>query len=127
MTFDLKSLGWDVSFASAYARCAGRDHRPGRVIRADRGVCTVMTADGSIRASLSGGLLAAAAADPAALPCTGDWVAVRRWPDERLTLDAVLPRRTAIVRRTSSRAAVGQVLAANIDASAVVEPMDPSP
>ena len=122
MTFDLASLGWDGSYTMP-----GGDARPGRVVRVDRGVCTVLCAEGAVRASLAGAILSAAAADPVSLPCAGDWVTVRTWPDERITVEAVLPRRTAIVRRTSDKDSVGQVLAANVDVAAVVEPMHPAP
>jgi len=124
----LSSLGWSEALGSAYPTLmADPGHRPGRVLRADRGVCTVLTETGVDRASLGGLALRAAAADPAALPCAGDWVLVRRWPDHRTTLEVVLPRRTAIVRRTAGKDATGQVLAANIDTAAVVEPMDSGP
>ncbi|HEX7744849.1 MAG TPA: ribosome small subunit-dependent GTPase A [Micromonosporaceae bacterium] len=125
MTFELASLGWDAHFAGAY-RATGAD-RPGRVVRVDRGVCTALCADGTVRASLGGGVLCVAAADPARLPCAGDWIVVRTWPDGRVTAEAVLPRRTAIVRRTAGKDSTGQVLAANVDTAAVVEPMDPEP
>jgi len=128
MSIDLSALGWDDAFAAVYA--AGHDRpgqRPARVSRVDRGVCTAIAADGPLRASLGGGLLARAARDPGALPCAGDWLVVRTWPDERLTAEAVLPRRTAIVRAVAGEESFGQVLAANIDAVAVVEPVDPSP
>lgn len=127
MTFDLSSLGWDDVFASAYARFDRRDHRPARVVRVDRGVCSILSAAGAARASTGGALLAAAAADPVALPCAGDWVVVRTWPDARTTIEAVLPRRTAIVRASAGREAAGQVLAANIDTAAAVVPVDPAP
>lgn len=127
MTFDLSSLGWDDDLTAGYLRYDRPDQCPGRVTRADRGVCTVLTGAGAIRASVAGSLLAAAAREPVAMPCAGDWVAVRRWPDGRLTIEAVLPRRTSIVRRTSDKQSQGQVLAANLDAAAVVEPMHPTP
>lgn len=129
MTLELARLGWDGTFAAAYAArgLPDGDHQPGRVLRADRGVCTVITSAGTVRASLAGALLAAAAADPASLPCAGDWVVVRWWPDGRTTADVVLPRRTAVVRRTADKDATGQVLAANVDTVAVVEPIDPTP
>jgi ribosome biogenesis GTPase len=128
MTLDLVSLGWDVSIATAFAGMSreGND-QPGRVARVDRGVCTVLCAGGAVRASLAGTVLAAAAADPSRLPCAGDWVVVRTWPDARITIEAVLPRRTVIVRRTADKDASGQALAANVDAVAVVEPMHPAP
>jgi ribosome biogenesis GTPase len=127
MSFDLPSLGWDDVFAAAYRERASDGDRPGRVLRADRGVCTVLTADGAIRASLAGGVLARAAREPETLPCAGDWLVVRDWPDDRITVEAVLPRHTALVRRTADKDSTGQVLAANVDAAAVVEPIDPSP
>jgi ribosome biogenesis GTPase len=127
MTYDLSRLGWDEFFASRFGPLDRSDSCPGRVLRADRGVCTVLGADGVLRASLAGGVLLAAARDPARLPCAGDWVVVRRWPDRRLTVEAVLPRRTTLIRRTAGKDSSGQVLAANMDTVAVVEPMHPAP
>jgi ribosome biogenesis GTPase len=72
-------------------------------------------------------MLARVARDPVELPCAGDWVAIRVWPDQRATIEAVLPRRTRVVRATAGEQSHGQVLAANLDAAAVVEPMDPAP
>jgi ribosome biogenesis GTPase len=126
MTHDLSPLGWDETFASAYRRFERRDAAPARVLRADRGVCTVLGADGVSRASLAGAVLLAAAHDPAALPCAGDWVVVRRWPDRRSTVESVLPRRTALRRGADMDPAV-QVLGANMDTVAVVEPTEPAP
>lgn len=106
----------------------GIGYLPGRVLRVDRGVCTVLTASGGVaRASLAGTALVRAAGDPLALPCAGDWLLLRGWPDDRLTVEAVLPRRTVVIRRTAGKDASGQVLAANMDTAAVVEPMDPGP
>jgi ribosome biogenesis GTPase len=125
MKQDLSQLGWDQLFASSYR--PSKDSEPARVLRADRGVCTVLAAGGVTRASLAGGLLMAAAGDPARLPCAGDWVVLRHWPDRRTTVECVLPRRTTLIRRTADKDASGQVLAANMDTVAVVEPMEPAP
>jgi ribosome biogenesis GTPase / thiamine phosphate phosphatase len=124
---ELADLGWDAEFAAAYARYDVRGQRPARVTRMDRGVATVRTATGTHRASLGAAHLVRTCRDPLALPCAGDWVVVRTWPDRRTTLEAVLPRRTQVVRRYSDDESRGQVLAANIDVAAVVEPMDPAP
>lgn len=124
MNIDLASLGWD---AFRTMRRPRRGLTPGRVTRVDRGICTVLGEGGTVRASLAGSVLAQAAQDPAALPCVGDWVLLRTWPDARLTLEVVLPRRSAIVRRTAGKDSTGQVLAANLDTAAVVEPMHPAP
>jgi ribosome biogenesis GTPase len=127
MTFDLSSLGWDSGFRTAYAGYARADQHPARVARVDRGVCTAIGADGPERVTLGGALLAAAAQDPTRLPGTGDWVAVRIWPDGRATVEAVLPRRTAIIRAAAGKESLPQVLAANVDSVAVVAPVDPEP
>jgi ribosome biogenesis GTPase len=127
MSNTLASLGWDAGFAYSYRRFDRIDCQPGRVARVDRGVCTVLTESGVVRASVAGSLLTAAAADPTALPCAGDWAVVRTWPGRRITLELVLPRRTAVVRNSAARDSYGQVLAANLDLAAVVEPLDPSP
>src|SRR4051794_388695 len=127
MRVDLSSLGWDDGFAAAYSPFDRPDQRPARITRVDRGVCTALGASGSIRASLGGAVLNAAASDPRTLPCPGDWVAVRHWPDDRLTVEAVLARRTAVVRASAGKESAGQGLAANLDAAAVVEPLEPDP
>lgn len=129
MTYDLASLGWDAALATMFAIHPGAgdgDHWPGRVCRVERGVCTVLTGTGAARASLAGTVLATTAGDPAGLPGPGDWVVVRGWPDQRTTVEAVLPRRASIVRAAGT-AQPGQVLAANMDTVAVVEPLDPAP
>ncbi|MEV4349755.1 ribosome small subunit-dependent GTPase A [Actinoplanes sp. NPDC049596] len=127
MSHDLSQLGWDDDFASAYRRFDRSDASAGRVLRADRGVCTVLETTGVTRASLAGGVLLSAAGDPSRLPCAGDWVVLRHWPDRRVTIECVLPRRTTLIRRTSDKDSTGQVLAANMDTVAVVEPIHPEP
>ena len=89
MTIDLTALGWDADRAEYAARRG--EHHPGRVARVDRGVCTVLTAAGPVRASLGPAVLTAAAQDPSALPCAGDWVLLTHWPDRRITVAACCP------------------------------------
>lgn len=127
MSVDLVSLGWDAGFAAAYTPYDRPDQYPARVARVDRGICTVLSAAGTARASLGGALLVLAGRDPIELPCTGDWVAVREWPDERYTIEGVLPRRTQVLPVRAGDPSFGQALAANLDAAAVVEPMHPAP
>ena len=127
MTFDLASLGWDGAYATVFAPCARPDTRPARVTRVDRGACTVISEKGAERATYAGSLLSAARRDPTRLPCAGDWVVLRAWPDRRITVEGVLPRRTALVRSAAGATSHQQVLAANVDAIAIVEPVDPQP
>lgn len=136
-TLDLVSLGWDPSWprltdaAPALGNDVGgergADRRPGRIARVDKGICTVLTAAGPVRASLGGDVLDAMAADPTDGPCTGDWCLVRSWPDGPLTVDVLGERRTRILRADASRGSHGQVLAANVDLAAIVVGLHPEP
>jgi ribosome biogenesis GTPase / thiamine phosphate phosphatase len=121
----LAALGWDDAWA-AQARTLTAD-AVGRVSRVDRGVCTVLSAEGAARASLGGDLLDATAHDTTEAPCTGDWVTLRHWPDERTTAEAVLPRRSSIVRADPSPTSQGQVLAANVTVVGVAAGLDQVP
>jgi len=124
--FDLAALGWDDSWqraASPYAEVG----EPGRVVRVDRGMCKTITASGPVRATLGAGALEASGHDPVDGPCTGDWVVLRSWPDGPITVEAVLPRRTVIVRAEAARGSRGQALAANADHVAVVVALHPEP
>jgi len=119
---ELAHLGWDAGWAAvARSQTAGVS---GRVTRVDRGVCTVLTTTGALRAGFGGPLLGRIARDAAEAPCAGDWVSLRRWPDARVTAEAVLPRRTSVVRAEAGLRARGQVLAANATVVAVTVALD---
>jgi ribosome biogenesis GTPase / thiamine phosphate phosphatase len=124
MSATLQALGLDGATADFLQSVPGI---AGRVARVDKGLATVLTEDGPVRATWSGALLAAMASDPQAGPCTGDWVVLRHWPDDRITVDCVAPRRTAIVRAEVSGTSKGQVLAANVDVIAIVVGLHPEP
>lgn len=124
--FPLHQLGWDDSWREQFSAC-GREGAPGRVARVDRGLCSVLTGAGVARASWGTELLDAVSADPLLAPCTGDWGVVRQWPDGPTTLEAVLPRRTAVVRAEAAGTSMGQLLAANVDVVAVVVALHPEP
>ncbi|MDQ1601800.1 MAG: ribosome biosis GTPase / thiamine phosphate phosphatase [Actinomycetota bacterium] len=124
---DLSTLGWDDSFHDTFAPYAA-EHVAARVSRVDRGACDALAADGPMRLTFSGAVLAAGATDPVSTPCVGDWVAARIWPDGRVTVEAVLPRRTAFVRAgVTPGTSHGQVLATNVDLAVVVEGLHPEP
>lgn len=114
----LAPYGWDEHWAAAFAPYTGRGLLPGRVVRVARGRCDLVTPAGPVRAG-TGRLVPR---DPAEAVCTGDWAAVDPDGDPR-PVRAVLPRRTAFVRSTSSERSEGQVLAANIDHAVVCVPL----
>ncbi|MFI1167757.1 ribosome small subunit-dependent GTPase A [Streptomyces sp. NPDC020801] len=106
----LAPYGWDPGWESEFAPYAGQGLVPGRVIRVDRGLCDVVTPDGTVRADTE----FVVPRDPMKVVCTGDWAAVDPGGDPRF-VRTLLPRRTAFVRSTSSKRSEGQILAANVD------------
>lgn len=112
----LVDLGFTTDLAAHAGTRLGDELVPGRVCRVDRGGLEVIVEEGDgvtgLHTTLAPGLLAAAELDT---PVTGDWVLMRRWPDGPVTVEQVLPRRTAIVRAAPVRAARPQLLAANVD------------
>lgn len=106
------------------------EFRTGVVVRVDRATAVVEDRDGGgepVRATWGGSLLAAIAENPEAAPTTGDHVGLRFWPDDRITVDAVVPRRTLLTRADADGGSKRQVLAANVDTVAVVEGLVPDP
>lgn len=126
----LAQLGWDDSWASAVPDPLPPTAAVGRVTRADRDSCDVLTAvpDGlaTVTAAWSAALQRAHRGDPTHSPVTGDWVLLTRSGTGH-SVDQVLPRRSAVVRAQVDRSSRGQVLAANADVVAVVEGLTPDP
>ncbi|WP_443042991.1 ribosome small subunit-dependent GTPase A [Streptomyces sp. NBC_00370] len=107
--------GWDADWETEFVPYAERGLLPGRVVRVDRGLCDVVTAEGLVRADTE----FVVPRDPMKVVCTGDWVAVDPEGDDPRFVRTLLPRRTAFVRSTSSKRSEGQILAANIDHTVV--------
>jgi ribosome biogenesis GTPase len=128
----LAHLGFDEGWAVAFAATSTvhvdtRPRRPALVVRTDKGACDLLGETGPDRATWGADVLAAAARDPLAVPTTGDWVVAQPWPDGHSTIEAVLPRRTCLVRAQVNGSSSGQALAANVDVVAIVEGLVPDP
>ena len=88
---------------------------PGRVIVEHRGAWDVVTGSVTVRAGLPGAPRRAAASRGSP-PAVGDWVALRPADGAApASIIAILPRRSAFVRREPGRAEAEQVIAANVD------------
>lgn len=120
----LETIGYDPQMAGW---AASADTTVGRVVRVDRGIAVVVTEAGPLRASYGSDLLGRIAVEASDAPCTGDWCVLRDWPDHRVTMERLLPRRTAVVRATAGEHSYGQLLCANIDFAAVVVSLHPTP
>jgi ribosome biogenesis GTPase / thiamine phosphate phosphatase len=119
----LEAIGYDREVAR-WAVAA--DCRAGRVVSVEEGIASLLTERGAVDASFGGSLLGKIAADPAQAPCAGDWGVVRDWPDKRVTLERLVPRRTTLVREIRGMPA-GEVVCANVDIVAMVVALEPRP
>jgi ribosome biogenesis GTPase len=119
----IKQYGWSDPLARAFEPHARAGHVPGRVVVQQRNGYLVATDEGELRAKPSGRLRHEAR--EAGHPAVGDWVALSRNLVERTaTIHAILPRRTAFVRRAADSTQTPQVVAANIDLAFIVTSMN---
>ena len=106
-------LGWNSFFDAHAAALAGRDYVFARVVEEQRGLSRV-SGDVDAWAEVSG-KFRYEAADAAAFPAIGDWVAVRG-----NLIHHVLERRSVVSRAAAGRTTAEQVVAANVDTIFVV-------
>jgi ribosome biogenesis GTPase len=124
-TMTLGELGWSEDLSRAFEAWAGKaDVQPGRVIIEFNYICRVWCAGEEIEAVRSG-RLSHRATSRGELPAVGDWVVVRKRPDEdRGAIVAVLPRRSWFSRRMAGQVTDEQVVAANVDVVFIVMALD---
>ena len=115
----LATLGWDASFAAAFEPYESEGLVPARIAVRHHGPSVLLTELGEL-----GGMPAGRMRDDE-LPVVGDWVAARPLPGERRAIiEAVLPRRSAFVRKEAWRRTVEQVVAANVDTVFLMSAVD---
>jgi ribosome biogenesis GTPase len=123
MTLEL--LGWDQHLDRAFAAWADTpDVQPGRILIEFNYICRVWSGGKEIEA-VRAGRLKHRATSRGELPAVGDWVVVRKRPDEnRGAIIAVLPRRSWFSRRMAGQVTDEQVVAANVDVVFIVMALD---
>jgi len=123
----LVELGWTADQSVALQPHAARGLLPARVTQQHKDRCVVHTGDAEWPAGIAGRLRheARGAED---LPAVGDWVAVSPpLGGGAARIDALLPRRTALMRKRPDRAVEAQLLAANVEVVFVVESLQEEP
>jgi ribosome biogenesis GTPase len=119
----IEQYGWSDALRLTFEPHARAGYIPGRIVVQQREAHLVVTDGGILSARLSGSLRHKAR--EAGHPAAGDWVALSAKPGEaKATIHAVLPRRTAFVRRAADSVQTLQVIAANIDVVFVVTSMN---
>jgi ribosome biogenesis GTPase len=121
----LAELGWNDTFAAAFAPYAAEGCVPARVTLELKGFFEV-SGDGDPRLGEVTGKFIHDARTAADYPAIGDWVAITPQPgdDTRANIHAVLPRRTKFSRKAAGIEAIEQVVAANVDTVFLVSGLD---
>jgi ribosome biogenesis GTPase len=120
----LAELGWNGRFEDEFKPFADLGLVSARVVREDRQVYTVVGEQGTLAAEVTG-KLRHEAESTSDFPAVGDWVAIQPRADEgKATIHAVLPRKSAFIRKEAGVRTEGQVLAANVDTVFLVVGLD---
>jgi ribosome biogenesis GTPase / thiamine phosphate phosphatase len=114
----LAALGWDADFARDFAPFQAQGRAAARVVAEHRGRYVVADGDSERPATLAGRLRHRARGRED-LPAAGDWVALGAGDDGTASIHAVLPRRSAFIRKAAGEATEAQVLAANVDTALI--------
>ncbi|MGC4114306.1 MAG: ribosome small subunit-dependent GTPase A [Myxococcales bacterium] len=114
---ELQAVGWGPFFEENFKQVARATFVPARIAAEHRGRFDTWTAEGEVEARLAGRLQRELRGE--LKPTVGDWVALRVGGG-LATVEQVLPRRTAFVRRAVGERDEAQVVAANVDAVLLV-------
>ena len=118
----LAALGWTDEFEAAFTTYEERGFRPARVVAEHRGGYYVRSEIGDRLAQARGRMR-----DDeiwGGMPAVGDWVVVCDAPGDRFAIEALLPRRTKVSRKTPWLKAEEHILVANVDTVLLVNGLD---
>jgi ribosome biogenesis GTPase len=118
---NLADLGFDTWFEEQARALREPGQELARVTAVDRGRYLVRAGGGDVPAELTGKFLYESEGS-SDLPCVGDWVLVRLHDGgAHATLHHLLPRKTALARKSPGRDVEHQLLAANVDTAFLVQ------
>ena len=119
---ELVKLGWTSELEAAFTTYEERGFMPARVVAEHRGGYYVRSELGDRLAHSRGRMR-----DDelwGGMPAVGDWVAVVDAPGDRFAIEALLPRRTKVSRKTPWLKAEEHILVANVDTVLLVAGLD---
>ena len=118
----LAALGWTDELEAAFTTYSERGFEPARVVAEHRGGYYVRGERGDRLAHARGRLRDDEIMG--GMPAVGDWVAVCDAPGDRAAIEALLPRRTKVSRKTPWLKSEEHILVANVDTVFLVAGLD---
>jgi ribosome biogenesis GTPase / thiamine phosphate phosphatase len=116
----LEQYGWSSDREDDLAAFDGRAFEPARVVEEQRSRYGIQTGAGPVSAVLAG-RLRHLVREKEERPAVGDWVVVALSADDGpAVIQGILPRRSALKRKTAGERTFAQVVAANLDTVFVV-------
>ena len=111
----MNTLGWDEFFANHFRSYAADGYAAGRVALEYKHFYRIYSEWGEVLGEIAG-KLRHEALDREDLPAVGDWVVIRRSPDsDKVTIHAVLPRKSKFTRKVAGFRTEKQIVGSNID------------
>ena len=112
---NLQNIGWDEFFARHFQSYAANGYAPGRVASEYKHFYGVYRESGKVLGEIAG-KLRHEALDRGDLPVVGDWVVIRPGSEhDKVTIHAVLPRKSKFTRKVAGFRTEQQIVASNID------------
>jgi ribosome biogenesis GTPase len=112
---NLTSFGWDEFFEDQFQPYAANGYAAGRIALEYKHLYRVYSECGEVRGEIAG-RLRHEALDRGDLPVAGDWVVVSPCPENgKVTIHAVLPRKSKFTRKVAGFRTEKQIVATNID------------
>ncbi len=119
----MRDYGWNEHLSAQFEPYAGLGLVPARVVRQSRDRSTLVTPLGELDSAVSG-KFRYLAVNHADFPVVGDWAAIELAGEYLAIIHAILPRRSAFIRKVAGDSVEAQVAAANIDTVFLVSGLD---
>src|SRR5689334_16188186 len=117
---NLTAFGWDGFFEDQFQPFAANGYAAGRIALEHKHSYRVYSECGEIAGEISG-KLRHEALDRGDLPVVGDWVVISPCSeDAKVTIHAVLPRKSKFTRKVAGSRIEKQIVASNIDTALLV-------
>ncbi len=111
----LEDYGWSLFFSEHFRKYEDAGLSPGRISAVYRGFWLIQSASAELRART---------VRTEQAPAVGDWVAWRTTEFGTTLVEALLPRKSVLLRKCAGRTTHAQVVAANVDTAFLVMGLD---